>query len=450
MNAPPNCWRLFQAWVVFATMSVTLAALFAIPAALESAAGTTDVMGSNTVVRFLVGQIFFSLILACTAFVVALWLHAVLLLQESRFPCVAGWVGFWLAVAGGLLATVGTLGTWGRPVLTAFVPVVVEPVFLSGFALFMAGIAVSTGCFTYAITGAEIGRIPLVPYGMFCTALMMVGTGLAGVASVTRLFGDWFAFQLAWRTPYVLFQAIFWGPAHLIQSAVIGAMVVAWILLLPKPGLSGRAEPAGRMAFQTMVVFAAITLFILYAVNPLELPRMTTLNILISDAQALPAVLLLLLILKVMLREGRSRCDSALVMSILLFVFGIAIAIVGVNQSSTAWVPSHYQAMIPGAVLVAFMGITRRLVPAPAGRPLGQTLARVQPYLYGGGILTVSLAMLWAALTGGEQHGYFLTIRTREPIVLLWIGASAAGLGVLAFAANVLSGLPGAAHSAAV
>lgn len=427
--------RLFRAWILFATVLLSLSALFVIPAAMAGGAGG-EVLTSRTVARFLVGHIFFSLVLASTAFVVVLWILAALWLEASRFPVLPTWIGFWLTVSGSLLAAVGTFGTWGEPVLTEFVPVVVEPAFLSGLALFMVGVVVTTGCFIYAVTRAEITRMALAPYGMLCTAAMMVATGLALVATITRLFGDWFAFQLAWRTPHVLFQAIFWGPAHLIQFAVIGAMVVSWVLLLPRPGLGARAEFWSRIAFVIQVVFTAATLTALYALDPLALPKMTTLNILVSDAQALPALFLAFLIVPAALRGGWGSGSSALLLSILLFVEGLVIALVGIRQSNPAWVPSHYQAMVPGAVLLAFMGVTTELIPLLGRQPPSRLVATVQTYAYGGGILVVSLGMLWAALLGGERRGYFITIQATGPAVLLWAGSIAAGVGVLAFALN--------------
>ena len=431
-----DCRRLFNAWLLLATAATVFAALFALAAAMI-AAGANDGMGTMIVMRLLVGHVFFSLVLAGTAFIAVLWIDSVLLLDAPRFPRAAGWIGFWLAVSGALLAVVGTLGTWGDPALTESVPVVVEPVFLTGFGLFMVGVAVTTGCYVYAVTSAEVARMPLVPYGMLCTAAMMIAAGLAGVASITRLFGDLFAFRLAWRTPYTLFQAIFWGPAHLIQFAVVGSMLAAWIRLLPAPGLQGRAERGGRIAFLGLGLFAAITLVILYARDPLDLPKATTLNVLISDAQALPVALLAIVILRMTFRKGLRALGSGLTMSILLFAWGLLVALVGIRQTGTAWVPSHYNAMIPGAVLLAFMTIATELVQQNHRLPRPK-LAALQPCLYSGGTLAVSAALLWSALLGGERRGYFVTMPAAGPVVLLWVGGIAAGLGVLAFATNIV------------
>ena len=192
--------RLFRAWLIFATATLTLAAFFVLPGAISSSLGQ-EVLAVGSTARFLVGHIFFSLVLASTAFLAVLWMQAVLWVETSRFPVVPAWMGFWLAVAGSGLAAASVLLGWGEPVLTDFVPVVIEPAFLSGFVLFVVGIAVTTGCFIYAITSVDIGKMPLIPFGMLCTAFIMIAAGFSGVATVTRLFGDWFAFQLAWQTP---------------------------------------------------------------------------------------------------------------------------------------------------------------------------------------------------------------------------------------------------------
>src|SRR3990172_1215417 len=432
--------RLFRAWLIFATAALTLAAFFVVPAALRISLGG-KVLSSVTTGRFLVGHIFFSLVLASMAFLVVLWMHAVLWVATSRFPVVPAWMGFWLAVAGSGLATTSVVAGWGEPVLAAFVPMVIEPVFLSGFVLFVLGIAVTTGCFIYAITSVDIGRMPLIPFGMLCTAFIMIAAGFSGVATVTRLFGDWFAFQLAWQTPSILAQALFWGPGHLIPFATVGAMVVSWTLLLPHPGLSIREESLARSGFLVLVVFAAVVLIVLYAVDPLALPKMTALNIALRGLMTLPVIFLGSLVLGRLLRLRLRSKSQALFLSILLFAAGLLMAAAGIGQPTQAWVPSHYEAMIPGAVLTAFMGVSTELIPLWDQNPTSEPLERLQVYFYAGGVFLVSVAMLWAAWLGGERRGYFIAMPEKGPMVLLWIGAIAAEIGVLAFAAHIVGAL---------
>jgi hypothetical protein len=377
------------------------------------------------------------MVVACSAFQAIFWMLAVLWVEASRFPVVPAWIGFSLVVAGCGLTFLSTIGGWGVPVLADFVPVIVEPVFFSGLGLFVVGIAATAGSFIYAITSVDIGRMPLIPFGMLCTALIVVAAGLAGIATTARLVGDWFAFQLAWRTPHVLVQALFWGPGHLLIFSAAGSMVVAWLLLSAAPGLQGLEEQLARLGFLVLVFFAAVVLFILFAVDPLALPKMNALNVAIQGTLTLPLLFLGgLVVRRALIPESRPR-SPALLLSIGLFALGIVFVFVGVASKGVAWVPPHYEAMIPGAVLVAFMAVTVELI-LPWDRSLvSEPLARLQAYLYAGGIFTVSLAMFWAALSGGQRRGYFITITTNGPAVTLAIGGIAAGLGILAFMANV-------------
>lgn len=428
--------RLFRAWLIFAVTSLSLAGFFVVPAALASALGAWEVLESVTVVRFLVSHVFFSMVVGCGSFQAILWMLAVLWVEASRFPVLPAWIAFGLAVAGSGLTAVSALMGWGEPVLAEFVPVIVEPAFLSGFGLFILGVAVTTGCFIYAITSVDIGRMPLIPFGMLCTALIIVAAGLSGVATLARLFGDWFAFQLAWRTPHILVQAMFWGPGHLLTFSAAGSMVVAWLLLIAAPGLQGLEEKLARIGFLALVFFAGVVLVVLFAVDPLALPKMTAVNVAIRAALTLPVLFLGgLVVRRAFTHDSRPR-SLALLLSFLLFALGLLTALVGLAQKGLAWVPPHYEAMIPGAVLVAFMGVTAELI-LPWDRSLiSEPLARIQAYLYGGGIFTVALAMFWAALLGGERRGYFITVPAKGPTIMLTIGGITAGLGILAFMAN--------------
>ena len=218
-------------------------------------------------------------------------------------------------------------------------------------------------------------------------------------------------------------------------------MVVGWILLLPHPGLAGSEESLARYGFLALVFFAAVVLIVLFAVDPLALPKMTALNIALRGIMTLPVIFLGILVLRRRLRLGLRPKSPALSLSILLFGAGLLVAASGIGQPTQAWVPSHYEAMIPGAVLSTFMGVSTELIPLWDRSPTSEPLERVQTYLYAGGIFLVSLSMLWAAWLGSERRGYFITMSERGPMILLWIGGIAAETGVLAFAAHIVGAL---------
>jgi hypothetical protein len=214
-------------------------------------------------------------------------------------------------------------------------------------------------------------------------------------------------------------------------------MLVSWILLMPSPGLQGVDEQIARIGFIVLVFFTAIILIVLFAVDPLTLPKLTGLNVAIRASLTLPILFLGGLVLRRgFSRDSRPRSPT-LLLSMLLVALGFLIAIAGTGYKDLAWVPPHYQAMIPGAVLIAFTGVTGELILPWDRSVISEPLARMQAYLYGGGIATVAFAMFWAALLGGERRGYFITVPAKGPAVMLTIGGITAGLGILAFMANV-------------
>lgn len=455
--------QLFRAWAAFAAAALALAALLVVPAAVHSALGGDPVLNNPSMVRLLVGHVFFALVIGCMAFQAVLWLLSVLWVEGARFPVLPGWAGFGLVAAGSGLALISTLGHWGQPALTDFVPVVMEPLFLGGLGLAGLGFAATIICFIFAITTAQIERMPLVPFAMLCSALIVVGAALGAVASLARLFGDWFAFQLVWREPYMLAQALFWGPGHLIAFSVAAAMALSWILLMPSPGLNEKEQRMARRGFLVLVIFSAIVLVTLYAVDPLALPKLTMLNAGIRGFLTLPILFVGSLVLYARIRSRRKARNPALFLSTALFGVGLLMAPIGViakNQTwipehfdallgravpahfeTAPWVPGHFEAVILGAVLVAFMGVATDIIPLWERTLTSLPLARLQSYLYSIGILLVSVGNFWAAFGGGERHGYFIQISSTGPLVMVWVGGIIAELGVMAFVANTFGAL---------
>ncbi len=455
--------QLFRAWVAFAAAALTLSALLVIPVAVHSALGGAPVLNNPGMVRLLVGHVFFTLVIACMAFQAALWLQSVLWVEGVWFPVLPGWAGFGLVAAGSGLALISTLGHWGQAALTDFVPVIMEPIFLGGLGLVGLGFALTIVCFIFAVTTAQIEKMPLVPFAMLCSALIVVGAALGAIASLARLFGDWFAFQLVWQKPYLLAQALFWGPGHLIAFSVAAAMALSWILLMPAPGLNEREQQLARTGYLALVIFSVVVLVTLYALDPLALPTMTMLNAGIRGFLTLPILLVGGQVLRARFRSRRKARNPALFLSTALFGVGLLMAPVGValknkqfipkhfdallqawvpaHFETAPWVPGHFEAIIFGAVLVAFMGVTTDMIPLWERTLTSLPLARLQSYLYSVGIFLVAAGSFWAAFAGGERRGYFIAISATGPLVLVWVGGIVAELGVMAFAANTFGAL---------
>jgi heme/copper-type cytochrome/quinol oxidase subunit 1 len=106
------------------------------------------------------------------------------------------------------------------------------------------------------------------------------------------------------------------------------------------------------------------------------------------------------------------------------------------------WIPAHYHAVVVGGVTMAFMGLTYRLL-AETGEVAWPRLARVQPWLYGVGMLLVVIGMNWAGSWGAPRKTFdpalgAVAARWVTPMNLMGLGGVVAVLGGAVFVANAL------------
>ncbi len=88
---------------------------------------------------------------------------------------------------------------------------------------------------------------------------------------------------------------------------------------------------------------------------------------------------------------------SSLVLSVLVFTLGGVISMT--IKGSNVKIPAHYHSVI-GAVTLAFMGLTYHLLSLINREVYLQKISRIQPYLYGLGVLIFSLGLFWAGSHG--------------------------------------------------
>ncbi len=105
---------------------------------------------------------------------------------------------------------------------------------------------------------------------------------------------------------------------------------------------------------------------------------------------------------------------SAVVLSILIFGFigGITGVTLGTQQiniiaHNTLRITGHFHATVVGGTTLAFMGLAYYVIPLIFRRDfIWRGAARAQPWLFGGGILMVSLGMSFAGSLGVPRRDY--------------------------------------------
>jgi len=73
-------------------------------------------------------------------------------------------------------------------------------------------------------------------------------------------------------------------------------------------------------------------------------------------------------------------------------------------------ITGHFHATVVGGTTLAFMGFTYYVIPLVFRRPLfGKFLVRWQPWVYGIGLIIMTIAMTWAGYLGAPRRHWDVT-----------------------------------------
>lgn len=307
----------------------------------------------------------------------------------------AGRLALLLALLGTLvMATAPFLGA-GEALMSNYIPVLQHPLFLAGLLLFAAG--------TGVLVLRAMGAIPPVGQWMQGVAALRFGLNTAAVSTMLALIAfawSYFAVPSSLHgKPY--YELLFWGGGHVLQFTYTLLMLVSWLWLASESRARLALSPRVALVFfglGLIAVFFTPIIYYSYAVTSVEHIKLFTW--LMQYGGSLAALPLSLALLHGLWRAERARGDAqplraALIASMVLFGAGgvIGFLITGTNVT----IPAHYHGSIVGVTL-AFMGLTYYLLPHFGYRRPDMKLARLQPYLYGGGQL---LHVLGLVISGG-------------------------------------------------
>src|SRR3990170_6322297 len=164
--------RLVYAWLLFAVSSLIFAGIFAFLVAMARTPVIQDIFPGHDYIRIaLVGHVILSVVIWFLAFQGVLWTFTVTqFLGAGIFSIYAGWLGFWLSVAGTVSIIIAAFFGLGIPLFINYIPVLTHPIFYIGLLLLAAGIAITLGN-TFLTVGKAFkertysGPVPLITFG---------------------------------------------------------------------------------------------------------------------------------------------------------------------------------------------------------------------------------------------------------------------------------------------
>jgi cytochrome c oxidase subunit 1 len=341
------------------------------------------------------------------------------------------WTCFVMMLVGAIMVDVTIMQGNSDVLMTSYVPLMASPWFYLGIILLAVGTLIGVINFFATIYIAKRdhtyeGSVPLVVFGAIAAAIIAVVTLLHGAVVMIPTW-LWSMGMIETIDP-AWYRITWWGLGHMSQQVNVCAMVSIWYLL---GTLTVGAKPLNqavcRGAFVLYILFINVASAHHILVDPGVGPTWKIWNT--SYAMYL-AVLASMIhgftvpasIEVAMRKKGFNRGlfgwlaaapwsnpgFSGFFLSLVIFGFGGGITgvVLGTQQinimaHNTLRIPGHFHVTVVGGTTLAFMAVTYYIVPLIFQRDFyAKALCRMQPYVFGGGIVMAALGMSFAGSYG--------------------------------------------------
>ena len=357
-------------------------------------------------------------------------------LLRSRVATPAwGWIGYFLMLIGWIMNNVAVFQGNSSVMMTSYVPMQAEPHFYLGLILFAVGALIQVFVFFGTLVVAQQektyeGSVPLVTFGAITAAIIAVFTIASGAIVLVPTF--------LWSIGYInhidaeMYRIVWWGMGHSSQQINVAAHVAVWYLIAGILfGARPMSEKVSRFAYLLYILFLQLACAHHILVDPGISAEWKVFNT--SYAMYLAVLASMIHGLTVpgsievaQRRKGLTKglfewlrkapwgnpAFSGMFLSLVIFGFlgGISGVVMGTEQinliiHNTIYVPAHFHATVAVGTTLAFMALTYILIPVLFRRELFMPgLAKIQPYLFAGGMTILVLFMLGAGTLGVSRR----------------------------------------------
>lgn len=416
-------------WFILAVSSLAVAGLLALVlvAGRVPAIGTTLIPDAEFARRSLVVHVNLAITVWFLAFIAGLFR-----LNRENGRSKTAPAALVLAVLGTILFTIPVVFPSATPVLSNYVPVLDNGMFLGGMGLFAAGILLNFADFRLF---HGVGEASLIPEDAHYALIAVVPAFVIALITIAGAYVT----QNEGMATAAYYERLFWGGGHVLQVVNTLGMLACWLILLYQ--LTGRTMIPPK---------PAVLLFALLLLPILPSPWLTFGDYSghwftrMMEFGLFPVATVILIWGTVTLWKHRARLTRSVLvspvfiglaasatMTVIGFLLGAMIA------ANTTLVPAHYHANI-GAVTVAYMAVLLALLPKLGAAIPWPRLAAWQPLLFGLGQMVFVLGLAVAGVLGQsarKTYGIDQHVNsTSELVGLIIVGVG----GMIALAGGTL------------
>jgi len=341
-----------------------------------------------------------------------------------------------------LIAIAGFL-PHANPVISNYIPVLDNPVFLIGLTVFAIGIGMQVLM--------SLATTPSVGRGLLPDGVIRLGLSCAAISLLVALLvflSTWLLLSKELVT-HSYYEALFWGGGHILQYTYTLVMMVCWLCL----GAAARIQMVMSERIISVIFLAGllpifVTPLIFYNYEVID-PRHRQMFIWqMSFGGSLATFPLGLavfygLVKRITESDRQRAAHSALMTSLILFGCGGAIGFMITGNDVT--VPAHYHGSIVGVTL-ALMGVAYDVLPKMGFTKINFKWANIQLWGYAAGQFMHILGLVWSGGYGVQRKvaGAAQGLDSIERVAgmgLMGMGGLISSLGGLLFVIIVIRAL---------
>lgn len=403
-------------WFYLAILSLGLGGGFAFIVAMSRTPFGYKYFPADYMYHALAGHVVLAILLWLLSSTVVLWYYYL----GGR-----GWKSSYiLSLTGILLIAVSALRGKGMAVPNNYVPTIVDTLFFSGLILFFTGFTVNIlACIRKALK--HINSSHVIFNALSISVIVAAGMVLALAYS--------FYTYVQPDEPFRYYERLFWTGGHIQQVLNATLLITVWYTLLQKLDVEIRSWKILKYT-NLLLLLSTLVLFVFQIFfDPLSSISRGVAEMTYMIGIGIPLFFHIGNILRQIKVNKWSVGYISLIFSISIYVAGVLIAYSGFGNDLR--VPAHYHGAVTSLTL-GLMGLSYYLVREWKRRVAGERIARIQPVVYGVGMLLFITGLFISGTFGAPRKTYGIAFTT-DPAVL--IALTVMGIGtVLAVSGGVM------------
>lgn len=307
---------------------------------------------------------------------------------------------FAVVLLGTLIITISPFLGSANALMSNYIPVLDDSLFLIGLVVFGLGIGLQVVFSMSAMfkVGETISGQGVIRFGLNCAA---IGVFVALAAFI------WSYITLPTQlSSEVYYELLFWSGGHVLQFTYTILMMVAWLWLSSSAGISLPLSPrVALFLFIVGLLSIFMTPLVYYAYDVTDIGHRQMFTMLMSFGGSLAVFPLSMAVLFALFQKRvdspkESSAYAAILTSLLLFGVGgfMGFMIDGNNVK----IPAHYHGCIVGVTL-ALMGLSYQILHALGFDRVNFKLSKIQLWIYASGQFLHIFGLVWSGGYGVER-----------------------------------------------